>query len=85
VEASSGKTVRHRLNRGGDRQANNALWVIAMTRLRDDPRTRAYAERRTTQGKTPKDILRCLKRSIARELFPLVKADLQHANGHALT
>jgi transposase len=85
VEASSGKTVRHRLNRGGDRQANHALWRIAMTRLRDDPRTRAYAQRRTTQGKSPKDILRCLKRSLARELFPLLKADLQHANELALT
>jgi transposase len=85
VEASSGKTIRHRLNRGGDRQANNALWRIAMTRLRDDPRTRAYAQRRTTQGKTTKDILRCLKRSLARELFPLLKADLQHANSLALT
>jgi transposase len=80
VEASSGKTVRHRLNRGGDRQANNALWVIALTRLRDDPRTRAYAERRTTQGKTTKDILRCLKRYLARELLPLLKADLQDAS-----
>ena len=77
VEASSGKTVRHRLNRGGDRQANNALWRIAMTRLRDDPRTRAYAQRRTIQGKTTKDIIRCLKRHLARELFPLLKADLQ--------
>jgi transposase len=83
VEASSGKTVRHRLNRGGDRQANNALWVIAMTRLRDDPRTRAYAQQRTTQGKTTKEILRCLKRYLARELFPLLKADLHHAQQHA--
>jgi transposase len=80
VEASSGKIVRHRLNRGGDRQANNALWVIAVTRLRDDQRTRAYAERRTKQGKSPKDIMRCLKRYLARELFPLLKADLAHAN-----
>ena len=80
MEAFSGKTVCHRLNRGGDRQANNALLVIALTRLRDDPRTRAYAERRTTQGKTTKDILRCLKRSLARELLPLLKADLQQAN-----
>ena len=85
MEASSGKTVRHRLNRGGDRQANNALWVIALTRLRDDPRTRAYAERRTTQGKTTKDILRCLKRYLARELLPLLKADLQDASEPALT
>jgi transposase len=54
VEASSGTTVRHRLNRGGDRQANNALWVIALTRLRDDPRTRADAQRRTTQARPPR-------------------------------
>jgi transposase len=73
VAASSGKTVRPWLNRGGDRQANNALWVIALTRLRDDARTRAYAERRTKQGKTPKDVLRCLKRHLARELLPLLK------------
>jgi transposase len=85
VAASSGKTVRHRLNRGGDRQANNALWVIALTRLRDDPRTRAYAERRTKQGKTSKDILRCVKRYLARELLPLLKADLQDASEFALT
>jgi transposase len=84
VAASSGKTVRHRLNRGGDRQANNALWVIALTRLRDDPCTRAYAERRTTQGKTPKDVLRCVKRYLARELLPLLKADLHQANGSPL-
>jgi Transposase IS116/IS110/IS902 family len=80
VEASSGKTVRHRLNRGGDRQANNALWVIALTRLRDDPRTRAYAERRTKQGQTTTDIMRCLKRYLARELLPLLKADLHDAS-----
>ena len=85
VEASSGKTVRHRLNRGGDRQANNALWVIAFTRLRIDPATRAYAERRTTEGKTPKDILRCLKRYLARELYPLLKADLTDAQQLPLT
>jgi transposase len=80
VAASSGKTTRHRLNRGGDRRANNALWVIALTRLRDDPRTRAYAERRTKQGKTTKDILRCVKRYLARELLPLLKADLHDAS-----
>jgi transposase len=80
VQASSGKTTRHRLNRGGDRQANNALWVISLTRLRIDPATRAYAQRRTTQGKTTKEIMRCLKRHLTRELFPLLKADLHHAN-----
>ena len=69
VDASSGKQLRHRLNRGGDRQANSALWTIAMTRLAHDPRTKAYAARRTTEGKTRKEIIRCLKRYIAREIY----------------
>lgn len=72
VEASSGKTTRLRLNRGGDRQANTALWTIANTRLIHEPRTRAYGAKRTAQGKTRKEIIRCLKRYIARELYPLV-------------
>jgi transposase len=79
VEASSGKVTRHRLNRGGDRQANNALWTIAWHRLKRDPDTQAYADRRTKEGKSEKDILRCLKRYIARELYPLLLHDLQHA------
>jgi transposase len=79
VPASSGKTHRHRLNRGGDRQANNALWTIAMVRLSCDPDTRAYAERRTKEGLSRRDIVRCLKRYIARQLFPLVLTDLNHA------
>src|SRR5262249_45345161 len=69
VDASSGKQLRHRLNRGGDRQANSALWTIAMTRLACDPRTKAYAARRITEGKTKKEIIRCLKRYIAREIY----------------
>jgi len=69
VDASSGKQLRHRLNRGGDRQANSALWTIAMTRLACDPRTKAYAARRTAEGKTKKEIIRCLKRYIAREIY----------------
>jgi transposase len=69
VDASSGKQLRHRLNRGGDRQANSALWTIAMTRLACDPRTKAYATRRTAEGKTKKEIIRCLKRYIAREIY----------------
>ncbi|MDR2155710.1 MAG: IS110 family transposase [Burkholderiaceae bacterium] len=76
LQASSGKTVRHRLNRGGDRAANNALWTIAMVRMRSDPRTRAYVERRTQEGMSNKEIHRCLKRYIARELYPLILADL---------
>jgi transposase len=69
VDASSGKQLRHRLNRGGDRHANSALWTIAMTRLAHDPRTKASAARRTAEGKTRKEIIRCLKRYIAREIY----------------
>ncbi|CAG2161396.1 IS110 family RNA-guided transposase [Cupriavidus numazuensis] len=76
LQASSGKTVRHRLNRGGDRSANNALWTIAMVRMRSDPRTRTYVERRTKEGMSKKEIHRCLKRYIVRELYPLILADL---------
>ena len=72
VEASSGRTVRHRLNRGGNRRANNALWRIAMVRLRFDERSIAYAARLTAQGKTRREILRCLKRHIAREVYKLI-------------
>jgi transposase len=69
LEASSGKTVRHRLNRGGDRDANNALWTIAMTRLSCDERTQRYLARRTAEGKSKREIIRCLKRYIAREIY----------------
>lgn len=68
IPASSGLTVRHRLNRGGDRQLNRALHVIVLSRLRWDPETRAYAERRRAEGKTDREIKRCLKRYIARRL-----------------
>ena len=76
LQASSGKTTRHRLNRGGDRAANNALWTIAMVRMRSDARTQAYVARRTAQGLSPKEIQRCLKRYIVRALYPLILADL---------
>ncbi|QQD30070.1 IS110 family transposase [Pseudomonas simiae] len=76
LPASSGKTVRHRLNRGGDRSANNALWTIAMVRMRSDSRTRAYVARRTAEGLSSKEIQRCLKRYIIRDLYPLILADL---------
>ena len=72
VEASSGKTVRHRLNQGGNRQANHALWRIAMVRMTCDDRTQAYVQRRRAQGKTTREITRCLKRYIAREVFTLL-------------
>lgn len=73
IPASSGRTHRHRLNRGGDRAANNALWRIALVRLRWDQRTRAYAARRTTDGLSKAEILRCLKRYIAREVYQALK------------
>jgi transposase len=68
IPASSGRTTRHRLNRGGDRALNRALHTIAITRWRDCPRTRAYIARRRAEGKTDREIRRCLKRYIAREL-----------------
>jgi transposase len=69
IPASSGRTDRHRLNRGGDRHANNALWRIALVRMHCHPPTRTYVERRTKQGLSKLDILRCLKRYIAREIY----------------
>lgn len=69
LDASSGKQVRHRLNRGGDRQANSALWHIVFTRMVKDPRTRHYIERRMKDQRTKKEAIRCLKRYVAREVF----------------
>lgn len=74
LPASSGQTVRHRLNRGGDRDLNRAIHTIAVTRIRICPRTRAYISRRTAEGKTPREIRRCLKRYIARELYRTLTA-----------
>lgn len=76
IPASSGKTTRHRLNTGGDRQANAALYLIAVCRLRYCERTRAYAARRTADGRSKREILRCLKRYIAREVYQTLRADL---------
>ncbi|BCJ47861.1 IS110 family transposase [Actinoplanes ianthinogenes] len=75
IPASSGKTTRHRLNRGGDRQANKALYRVVLCRLRWDPDTRAYAERRTKEGLSKKEIIRCLKRYVARELYQLITSN----------
>ena len=69
VPASSGRVHRHRLNRGGDRHANKALYVVVINRLRYDPRSRAYAERRTQEGLSKPEIIRCLKRYVAREIY----------------
>jgi transposase len=72
VPASSGKTTRHRLSRGGDRAANSALHRIALVRMSSHPQTRGYVERQITKGRTKKEILRLLKRAIAREIFRLL-------------
>ncbi|MFG1888107.1 IS110 family transposase [Micromonospora sp. NPDC049051] len=72
IEMSSGKTQRRRLNRGGDRQANSALYMIVIARLRWDLRTRAYIDRRVSEGKTRREAIRCLKRYVARELHDLI-------------
>lgn len=74
VDASSGRHQRHRLNRGGDRQANNALWRVALVRMSHDPATRSYVARRLSEGKTKKEAIRCLKRYIARELYTDLRA-----------
>jgi len=69
VPASSGKVQRNRLNRGGDRQANQALWRIVMTRMSFDPRTRAYVDRRTKEGRSKREVIRILKRYVVREVY----------------
>jgi transposase len=73
IPASSGQVTRHRLNRGGDRRLNRALHTVALVRLRDDPTTRTYAARRRAEGKSPREIRRCIKRAIARQLFDLLQ------------
>ena len=77
VQASSGKVVRHRLNPGGNRDANRALHVVALNRLRRDGRTRAYVARRTAEGKSKKETMRCLKRYIARETYRAILLDAE--------
>ena len=72
IEASSGKVVRHRLNRGGDRDANRCLHLICVVRMRHDGRTREYVARRAAEGKSKREIMRCLKRYIAREIYRLL-------------
>ncbi len=75
VPASSGKTIRHRLNRGGNRNANSALYRIVISRLSCDPRTQAYVARRRAEGRTNGEIVRCLKRYVAREIYKLLPRD----------
>jgi transposase len=74
IPASSGQTVRYRLNRGGDRQLNRALHTAVLSRLQRHPETRAYAARRTEEGKTLREIKRCLKRHLARRIYKLLES-----------
>jgi transposase len=74
IPASSGNTVRHRLNRGGDRRLNRALHIATITRMTHDPDTRAYVERRRAEGRTTKEIRRCLKRYLARQIYRTLNA-----------
>ena len=79
IEASSGEVVRHRLCRSGDRQLNRALHTVVLTRTRQDPATRAYVARRLAEGKTMREIKRCLKRYVARQLY----RQLEHSGATA--
>jgi transposase len=72
IPASSGNTTRHRLHRGGDRQLNQAIHIIALCRARNDPQTRAYLDRKTAEGKTKREALRCLKRHLARHIWQIL-------------
>ncbi len=83
LPASSGKTNRHRLNRGGDRIANNALWRIVLVRMSSDTKTRNYVDRRTKEGLSKKEIIRCLKRYVARDVYRRLAllSSLLHARG----
>jgi len=82
IPASSGEVVRFRLNRGGDRQLNRALHTIAITRARYDTRTKEYVARRVAEGKSEREVRRCLKRYIARQIFRILEAD---ARSHQLS
>jgi len=75
IEASSGRVVRHRLNRGGNREGNNALWRIVLVRMSTCPRTKAYVARRTAEGRSKREIIRCLQRYVAREIHSLLVKD----------
>jgi transposase len=83
VPVSSGRTDRHRLHRGGDRDANSALWRIALVRMHCHQPAKDYVARRTAEGRTKKELLRCLKRYIAREIFPrLLSSRPTSVGGH---
>jgi transposase len=81
IPASSRTTRRHRLNRGGDRHANHAVHTIVLGRMRHDPRTRPYVQRRTTEGLSKKEIMRCLNRYLVREVYTALLADYTALTG----
>jgi transposase len=83
IPASSGRTTRHRLHRGGYRNANSALWRIALVRMHCHQPTKDYVARRTAEGKTKTEIIRCLKRYIARETYPYLTALATTTSHHA--
>ena len=80
IPASSGKTNRHRLNRGGDRQANAALYRVVLVRLSHDLRTREYMQRRTREGMSKPEVIRCLKRYVVREIYSALKVSSRMPN-----
>ncbi len=84
VQASSGKTTRHRLNRSGNRQANHALWRIVRVRMLHDNKTKAYVKRCTEEGRSDREIVRCLKRYVAREVFDVLANSKSVPNGQDL-
>ncbi|MEU6347568.1 IS110 family transposase [Streptomyces sp. NPDC046977] len=73
IPASSGLTNKHRLNRGGDRQLNRAMHTITLIRMRLDPATKTYVARRVSEGKSPRDAQRCLKRNVCRQIFKILE------------
>ncbi|MFI7744670.1 transposase [Kocuria rhizosphaericola] len=81
IQAFSEKTNRHRLNRGGDRQANSALYHSVIVRMLYDQTTKEYVTRRTAEGRTKAEILQCLKRYLARQLYPLIRVTLDSDRG----
>ena len=85
IPASSGKTQRHRLNRGGNRQLNSALHMVVVCRMRTDQRTKSYIARRTREGLSIREIMRCLKRYVAREVYNTLAAKPPHRQGQAGT
>lgn len=85
LETSSGRRSRHRLNRGGDRALNRALHTVAITRMRCHAETRAYETRRSSEGKTHRNIRRSVKRALARRLYRTIEAAVQQHHASVAT